>query len=131
MMTPPGSPPRTGARQPGQGSNERVVLLVIPDCPNSAAAAAVLSDALVAAGQPQTTFATAVIDSLEEAELRGFIGSPSIHVDGRDVLPVRGAPAAVACRTYVHADGIRRGFPEAAPLAEALGATLLSSAQKF
>lgn len=107
------------------------MLLVIPGCPNSAAAAAVLSDALVAAGQPQTTFATVVINSLAEAELRVFIGSPSIHVDGRDVLPVPGAPAAVACRTYVHADGIRRGLPEAATLARALTSTLHPSAQKL
>jgi hypothetical protein len=101
-----------------------VVLLVIPHCPHSAAAAAVLSHALVVSGHPEATFTTLVIDSPEEAQSHEFIGSPSIHVDGRDILPLEGAPAAVACRTYVHADGCRRGVPETAALTRALTATL-------
>jgi hypothetical protein len=122
-MTRRDSSPQRGARRPGEAA-ERVVLLVIAHCPNSAASAAVLSDALVVSGHPEATFTTVVLDSLEEAESHKFIGSPSIHVDGRDILPVEGAPAAVACRTYVHADGSRRGVPETAALARALTTAL-------
>lgn len=121
---------QAGSPQLGGALNGRVVLLVIPDCPNSMEAAAVLSDALVAAGRPRTTFSTVVVDSLEEAELHGFIGSPSVHVDGRDVLPVPGARPAVACRTYLHSDGSRHGVPETAALSQALSALLPSPSPK-
>ncbi|MEW1952868.1 hypothetical protein [Terrabacter sp. NPDC080008] len=101
-----------------------MTLLVIADCPNSTTAAAVLSDALVSVGQLRQSFTTVLIDSLEEAELHEFIGSPSIHVDGCDIMPVPGAQPAVACRTYVHADGSRTGIPDTDALIRALSAVL-------
>lgn len=111
------APQKTGKQPPA-----RVALLVIADCPNGAGAAAVLSDALVSVGQPSEAFTTVVIESAQDAQLHDFIGSPSIHVDGRDILPVPGAQPALACRTYVHTDGSRSGIPEINALTHALSA---------
>lgn len=102
----------------------RVTLLVIADCPNSTTAAAVLGDALASIDQPRDSFSTVVIQSAEDAAMRHFIGSPSIYVDGRDILPVPGAQAAVACRAYVHADGSRHAMPEKEALIRALSTVL-------
>lgn len=111
-------------RQPNDELPQRVALMVVTDCPNSTTAAATLSDALTAAGHPELGFATIVVDTFEQAESHGFIGSPSIHIDGHDVLPVSGAHAAVACRTYAHPDGTRHGVPETIALTEALRSAL-------
>jgi hypothetical protein len=41
-----------------------------------------------------------------EAARTGFIGSPTILIDGQDVAPARaGEPAALSCRVYRRRDG--------------------------
>lgn len=61
-----------------------------------------------------------VIDTLEAAERAGFPGSPTILVDGVDPFGDASAPAALACRMYLTADG-PAGAPSLAQLRKAIG----------
>jgi hypothetical protein len=56
-----------------------------------------------------------------DAAREGFVGSPTIRIDGRDVEP-RGAaePTALACRVYRLADGRISPVPDRAVLRAAL-----------
>jgi hypothetical protein len=77
-----------------------VELLVVPDCPKEQAATTLLRTALDDLGLTTTAVRTTVIDTQYEAELRGFIGSPTILIDGTDPFGGPMAPPALACRVY-------------------------------
>ena len=96
-----------------------VELLVIPDCPNEAPAAALLRTALDDVVLVRIPVTKVVIDSPEHAERRGFIGSPTILIDGDDPFAEPGQPAAVACRVYRNTTG-PGGIPEPRRLQQAL-----------
>jgi hypothetical protein len=77
----------------------QVRLLYVPGCPNLDVArervrqaAAVLGLTPVVREQTVTT--------QDEAEALGFVGSPTVLVDGDDVVPVRTAVPSLACRLY-------------------------------
>ncbi|HET7474874.1 MAG TPA: hypothetical protein VFJ97_02500 [Dermatophilaceae bacterium] len=98
----------------------KVELLVIPDCPNGAAAAVLLREVLDRVGLAGAGFGTVVVDNPVLAEARGFAGSPSFHVDGVDVFPVAGGSAGMACRVYRTPSGALSGLPDPAALSAAL-----------
>ncbi len=77
-----------------------IELLVVPDCPNQAEAAALLRTALVDIGLGSVGFAVTVIDTQEAAERRHFIGSPTISVNGADIFAEPDRPASISCRVY-------------------------------
>lgn len=54
-----------------------------------------------------------------EAEELGFIGSPTVLVDGRDPFARGGEPVAMACRVFRTPDGLA-GSPTVEQLVEAL-----------
>lgn len=96
-----------------------VELLVVPDCPNEAPAAALLRTALDDVGLARVPVTTTVIDTPEQAERRGFIGSPTFLIDGDDPFAEPGQPAAVACRIYRNTT-VAAGIPELRQLRQAL-----------
>lgn len=96
----------------------KVELLVVNECPNEAPARAALRRVLDRAGI-RAAIVTTVIDDDEQAQAHSFLGSPSFHVDGRDLFPVLAARPGVACRVYPTARGIR-GIPDDEALASAL-----------
>lgn len=96
-----------------------VELLVIQDCPNEEHAAVRLRDALDDVGLLSAPFRTTVINTLAEAEGRGFVGSPTILIDGRDPFAEPEAPPALACRVYSGATGAV-GVPPLRELRQAL-----------
>jgi hypothetical protein len=54
------------------------------------------------------------IGSDEEAVAEGFVGSPTIRVEGEDVeAPGPGEPPGLACRVYRRADGRVSPLPDA------------------
>ncbi len=77
-----------------------VELLVVPDCANQRAAAALIRTALDDIGLPGATVRTTVIATQWEADQRGFTGSPTILLNGRDPFAPPGRPPALACRIY-------------------------------
>lgn len=82
-----------------------VTLLVISDCPYATPAAHLLSEVLAEEGFGGLQVTIEVIDGQEQAEARGFLGSPSYFFDGVDLFAVPGAPAAVANREFSRPPG--------------------------
>jgi hypothetical protein len=96
-----------------------VELLVVAECPHTAPAAVLLRAALDDVGLTSTSFITTVVQSLEEADSRGFVGSPTILANRSDLFPEPGQPSALACRSYAHPDG-STGLPDLRDLRRAL-----------
>ena len=60
----------------------------------------------------------------EQAAEAGFVGSPTIHIDGRDPLPAAGEPTGLTCRVYRRRDGRISPTPDPDDLRAALRARL-------
>lgn len=103
----------------------RVEILVVPNCPNehparrSLQAAADLAD-LADLGAASVT--VTVVESMQEAQRRHFVGSPTFLIDGVDPFAVPGARIGLACRLYPTPDG-----PAGVPCVEQLRDALLAS----
>lgn len=95
-----------------------IELLVIPNCPNEAATVDLIATA-VADTRVRATITRTVIASQDQARLRGFTGSPTILLDGKDPFARPGAAVGLACRLYSTADGLR-GLPALPDLRQAL-----------
>ena len=94
-----------------------ITLLYFEDCPNWKAADERL--ALLAAERPDLRVTHRQVETTEEAERVGFLGSPSIHVDGVDVFAEPGSQVGLTCRRYSTPDGY-----QGAPTLEQLRAAL-------
>ena len=99
----------------------RVELLWWEGCPSHPQALAELRDALRAEGIREDVLETRHIASDEEAERTGFAGSPTIRVDGHDVVPhAAGEPRGLTCRVYRLRDGRVSPVPDPADVRETL-----------
>jgi hypothetical protein len=89
----------------------KVEILYFSGCPNHAPAVDRVREVLQQEGTPAEMVEVEVKDAAA-AERVGFLGSPSIRVDGQDIEPaVRGASAfGMMCRTYMD-EGRRAGVP--------------------
>jgi hypothetical protein len=96
-----------------------VELLVVPGCPNEAAAAALVRDVLDELGWADTPLTVRTINTEAEAAFRGFAGSPSLLVNGDDPFAEPDRAPALACRVYRTPAGLR-GLPDAAAVRTAL-----------
>ncbi len=94
-------------------------ILVTPDCPHRGPVEVLLRATLAELGMVGAPFVTTVVSTPAEARQHGFIGSPTILVDGQDPFTVPGAPPALACRLYVGPDGTS-GLPAQDELRRAL-----------
>jgi hypothetical protein len=83
-----------------------VQLLTAPNCPHAEPAAAVVRQALDEAGLTDVPVTDMTIDSQAEADRLGFLGSPTILINGRDPSPDDGQRPALACRLYQHPTGL-------------------------
>ena len=95
-----------------------IELLVVPECPNEAAAAELIA-AAVADTRVQATITRTVITSQDQARRRGFTGSPTILLNGSDPFAAPAGPGAMACRLYSTPEGLR-GVPAFRDLRQAL-----------
>lgn len=96
----------------------QIELLVVPDCPHDDVAAQLITTALADTGVHAQVTRT-VITSQDQARRRGFVGSPTILLNGSDPFADPAAPAAVACRLYPTPEG-PRGVPTLRDLRQAL-----------
>jgi hypothetical protein len=94
-----------------------IMLLYFEDCPNWRIAQHRL--AVLASERPGLTVTCRLVETLAEAERVGFLGSPSIQVDGVDLFPQAGAQVGLSCRRYPTSDGY-----EGAPTLEQLRSVL-------
>ena len=100
-----------------------VEVLVVPDCPHAAAAIGLTRQVLADLDLAGTPIRISEIDTLVAARRRGFVGSPTILINGIDPFPAAGQPPAVACRVYPGASGVSP-LPDRLALRQALiGAT--------
>lgn len=97
----------------------RVELLVVPSCPNQRAAEQVLDAAAGLAGVTDLEVTLTVIDTDEQAQRRGFVGSPTFLIDGVDPFAAPGSPTGLACRLYATSSGLG-GVPDVLALRDAL-----------
>jgi hypothetical protein len=83
----------------------KVELLWWEGCPSTERALRELREALHDVGLGSVEVRMREIRTDEEAARAGFLGSPTILVDGADVAPVSGGPVGLSCRVYRRRDG--------------------------
>lgn len=94
----------------------RTELLYFEDCPHWRIAAERLDAVLAERG---LTAERVIVDSPDAAARLGFRGSPTIRVDGDDLLTTGDEPVGMACRVYDTPDGLA-GSPTVEQLAAAI-----------
>lgn len=88
-------------------------------CPNWQTTEGRLREALDRTGHADVRVDHEQVDTSEDAERLGFIGSPTVLVDGSDPFAQPGAPVGLACRVYITPEGVA-GSPTVDQLAEVL-----------
>lgn len=96
-----------------------VEVLVVADCQNEGSAVTLVRRALDDVGLRRVPIRTRVVSSEQAAEKLGFVGSPTIRINGADPFESRGIAAGLACRIYVE-NGVRSGLPDLGKLRQAL-----------
>lgn len=93
----------------------RLELLYFDGCPNWTVAEERLHEALRSVDRDDVHLAKVRVGSSQEAEELGFVGSPTIRVDGVDPFASGGEQVGLACRVYATPDGLG-GSPTTAQL---------------
>jgi hypothetical protein len=98
-----------------------VELLWWRECPSWEPALQMLREEMEAAGLDPEAIRVTEIEGEEDAARRGFPGSPTILVDGRDIQPPGpDEPRGLTCRVYRRRDGRVSPLPDPAEIREAL-----------
>jgi len=97
-----------------------VELLLWSGCPSHERAREQLAGVMAELGLDPASVTERAVESDEEAGRLGFVGSPTVLVDGRDAVDSAGAPAALTCRLYRRRDGSPSPLPDTEDLREAL-----------
>ena len=98
----------------------KVELLWWEGCPSWEQALADLRDEMSAVGLDPASIEVREVHTDEDATRAGFVGSPTIRVDGRDVQPPDGEPSGLTCRIYRLRDGRISPLPDRTDLHETL-----------
>jgi hypothetical protein len=82
-----------------------------------------LREAVAEAGLDPGSIDIREIDTEASAEREGFVGSPTIRIDGADLQPpAEDEPLGLTCRIYRRRDGSTSPLPDGADLRDALAA---------
>lgn len=95
-----------------------IELLIVPDCPHERSAHDLVRAALDELNLAASLITT-VIETDDQAQERGFTGSPTFLVNGCDPFAEPNAVFGVACRVYGTSAGLA-GVPSLGELREAL-----------
>jgi hypothetical protein len=87
-----------------------VELLAVEGCPHLEQARRDL-ESVLRTGIIEVPVQLIFVGSEDDAEFLGFQGSPTIRINGGDVVPQPELPIALACRVYRDADGRAAGSP--------------------
>lgn len=96
-----------------------VQLLYFDGCPNWTVVDERLRTALTRLGREYEPIEHVLVETPEDAERLGLIGSPTVFVGGRDPFAKGGESFALACRLYSTPEG-SAGSPTVDQLVEAL-----------
>ncbi|HET7902319.1 MAG TPA: hypothetical protein VFL59_14135 [Candidatus Nanopelagicales bacterium] len=97
----------------------RIELLHVDDCPSAPLARERLAAALRRLGLDDVVVTEVRVADDEDAQRLGFLGSPSVRVDGIELLTTGAEAIGLSCRRYATPDGLS-GCPTQAQLDEAL-----------
>jgi hypothetical protein len=97
-----------------------VELLLWSGCPSHDRAREQLRETMAGLGLDPGSVVERAVESEDEARELGFIGSPTVLVDGRDAVDPGDRPAALTCRLYRRRDGSASPLPDPDDLREAL-----------
>jgi hypothetical protein len=101
--------------------NPDIELLWWEGCPSTGPALSDLRDALADLGLHGAEILMREIDTEHAAAAAGFHGSPTILIDGADVVPAAPEePTGLTCRVYRRRDGRISPTPDPEDLREAL-----------
>jgi len=78
----------------------QIEVLHIDQCPNLEAARKALAEVVDELGLSDVTVTSTLIGSSEEAARHRFAGSPTVLIDGLDVVPGVEPTTNLACRVY-------------------------------
>jgi hypothetical protein len=102
----------------------RVELLFWEGCPSHPQALASLREQMAALGLDPEDVEVKEIGSDEQAARERFTGSPTIRVEGEDVVDPGEQPPALTCRIYRRRDGRISPTPDPSDMRDALIAAL-------
>ena len=88
----------------------RVELLAVEGCPHLERARRDL-DSVLRQGIIEVPIQLIFVSGADDAEFLGFQGSPTIRVNGEDVVPEPELPMNLSCRFYRDSEGRRIGSP--------------------
>jgi hypothetical protein len=98
----------------------RVELLYWDGCPSHPRALSELQAAMAELGLDPDDVDVVEIDTDEAAESGRFVGSPTIRIDGVDVVDPGDEPVGLTCRVYYRRDGRVDAVPDPDDLRDAL-----------
>lgn len=98
----------------------RVELLWWSGCPSWERAIEMTREEMAAVGLDPETLEVREVGDEAAAAGEGFVGSPTIRVDGRDVQDPGEEPAGLTCRVYRRRDGRVSPLPDPEDLRDAL-----------
>ena len=99
----------------------RVELLWWEGCPSSEGAHELVRRVMSESGLDPDSLRSIEVATEETAERQGFVGSPTIRVDGRDIQPPEAEePPGLTCRVYHLRDGRISPLPDPEDIKEAL-----------
>jgi proline dehydrogenase len=102
----------------------RIELLVTPHCPHADPAEAAIR-AVLAEEEIDADLVRIAVDDLDQAGELDFHGSPTVRIDGVDLVPGPvGEEVHLGCRLYVGADGRLTGVPSPDTIRDALAEQL-------
>jgi hypothetical protein len=81
-------------------------------CPSSDEALAELREEMAAVGLDPESVVVREVSTDADAQREGFVGSPTIRVDGRDIQPPGDNPIGLTCRVYRLRDGRVAALPD-------------------
>ena len=94
-------------------------MLYFDDCPNWRSTEALVNEALRLVNRSDVSVVRRRVETEEQAVQLGFVGSPTVLVDGRDPFSTGGEPVGLACRVFSDSEGLR-GAPSLDQLVEVL-----------
>lgn len=107
-----------------------VELLAVEDCPHLAQARRDI-ESVLHGGIIEVPIQLIYVTSFDDAEFLDFRGSPTIRVNGDDVVPEPDLPVAVGCRLYRDAAGGVIGSPPIERIKAAIDAHRRGRLQAF
>jgi hypothetical protein len=107
-----------------------VELLAFEDCPHLEQARRDL-ETVLRKGIIETPIQVIFVSSQEDAEFLNFQGSPTIRINGDDIVPQSDLPVAMTCRLYRDEEGRVTGSPPVEAIRVAVDAHRRSKLQAF